>query len=286
MPDRNPLLFPPRVEGKRIKPGPRGRDKLEGPNTGRQAQRIEPRLQRITAALDAQQLRLRTTPDALEPETILVLEIAGEVATFAQAMLKVPGLEFLGEQALEQLDPDDDFRMVNQRGQAKRYARQLFLIATDAQAWRELLSLWQRFKQGQSLPRGLTPFRDLFAQLLEIREWSDRDRLEHAGAADAWRSDLAELGDELVPFEAELWLRRDSQRRAAVIDVLTRELRAIGGDLAGQFVLEDIDYHGVLGRAPAARLVEAALQSDVSWLTTEGVRLFHAGRADARPRNR
>ncbi len=276
MPDRDPLLFPPRIEGKRIKPGQRGRDKLQGPNTGRQAQRIEPRLQRITAALDAQQLRLRTTPDALEPQTILVLEIAGEVATFAQAMLKVPGLEFLGEQALEQLDPDDDFRMVNQRGQAKRYARQLFLIATDAQAWRELLSLWQRFKQGLSLPRGLTPFRDLFAQLLEIREWSDRDRLEQAGAADAWRRDLADLGDELVSFEAELWLRRDSQRRAAVVDVLTRELRAIGGDIAGQFVLEDIDYHGVLGRAPAARLVEAALQNDVSWLTTEGVRLFHA----------
>jgi hypothetical protein len=67
-------------------------------------QRIGPQLQRITAALNTQQLRLRATPDALEPETILVLEIAGEVTSFAKAMLKVAGLEFLGEQALAQLD--------------------------------------------------------------------------------------------------------------------------------------------------------------------------------------
>jgi subtilase family protein len=276
VPERDPLLFGSPRPGRRVKPGPRGRDKLQGPGTGRQAQRIGPQLQRITAALDAQQLRLRATPDALEPETILVLEIAGEVSTFAKAMLKVPGLEFLGEQALAQLDPDDDFRAVNQRGQAKRYSRQLFLIATDVRAWRELLGLWERFKRGDAMPHGLTAFRDLFAQLREVREWNDRDRLDRAGAADAWRRDLADLGDQLVPFEAELWLRRDLNRRAAVIDRLHTELRAVGGELVGQTVLQEIDYHGVLGRVPATRLLDAAASEDVSWLSTEGVRLFHA----------
>lgn len=276
MPARDPLLFSPGRSGSRTKPGPRGRDKVQGPGTGRQAQRIEPQLLRITAALDAQQLRVRATPDALEPETILVLEIAGDVASFARAMLKIRGLEFLGEQALEQIDPDDDFRAVNQRGEAKRYTRQLFLIASDAQAWRELLSLWGRFKRSEAMPHGLTPFRDLFAQLRDIREWDDRDRLERAGAAEAWRRDLADLGEELVPFEAELWLRRDPGHRAAAIDRLAAELRTVGGSLEGQAVLEEIDYHGVLGRAPAARLLEAAANDNVTWLSTEGVRLFHA----------
>lgn len=276
MPDRDPLLFHPPSPGRRTKPGPRGRDKVQGPGTSRQEQRIGPQLQRITAALNAQQLRLRTTPDALEPETILVLEIAGDVATFAKAMLKIPGLEFLGEQALSQLDPDDDFRAVNQRGQAKSYARQLFLIATDVRAWQELLGLWERFKRGDPMPHGLTAFRDLFAQLRQVREWNDQDRLERAGAAEAWRRDLADLGEQLVPFEAELWLRRDLKRRAAVIDQLSAELRAVGGELVGQAILEEIDYHGVLGRAPAARLLEAAASDDVNWLSTDGVRLFHA----------
>ncbi len=276
MPDRVPLLFAPARPGRRTKSGPRGRDKVRGPGADRQAQRIGPQLQRITAALDAQQLRLRATPDALEPETILVLEIAGEVTSFAKAMLKVPGLEFLGEQALAQLDPDDDFRAVNQRGQAKRYSRQLFLIATDVRAWQQLLGLWERFKRGEAMRHGLTAFRDLFSQLREVREWNDLDRLERAGAAGAWRRDLAELGNQLVPFEAELWLRRDQKRRASVVDRLSAELRAVGGELVGQTVLEQIDYHGVLGRAPATRLLEAAASEDVSWLSTEGVRLFHA----------
>ncbi|HEY5286279.1 MAG TPA: hypothetical protein VIJ50_04160, partial [Solirubrobacteraceae bacterium] len=177
MTDRVPLLFAPARPGRRTKPGPRGRDKVRGPGADRQAQRIGPQLQRITAALDAQQLRLRATPDALEPETILVLEIAGEVTSFAKAMLKVPGLEFLGEQALAQLDPDDDFRAVNQRGQEKRYTRQLFLIATDVRAWQQLLGLWERFKRGETMPHGLTAFRDLFSQLRDVREWNDQDRL-------------------------------------------------------------------------------------------------------------
>lgn len=276
MPDRDPLLLGPARPGRRAKPGPRGRDKVQGPGSGRQAQRIGPQLQRITAALDAQQLRLRGAPDALEPETILVLEIAGEVTSFAKAMLKVPGLEFLGEQALAQLDPDDDFRAVNQRGQAKRYTRQLFLIATDARAWQQLLGLWKRFKRGEAMPHGLTAFRDLFDQLREVRQWNDQDRLERAGAAEAWRRDLAELGEQRVPFEAELWLRRDLNRRTKVVDQLSSELRAVGGELVGQAVLEEIDYHGVLGRAPAARLLEAAASKDVSWMSTEGVRLFHA----------
>lgn len=233
-------------------------------------------MQRITAALEAQRLRLRATPAALEPETILVLEIAGDVTNFGQAMLNVPGLEFLGEQALEQLDPDQDFRAVDQDGRAKRYTRQLFLIAADTQAWRELLRLWDRFKRGQPMERGLTPFRDLFGLLREIREWDDRDRLERAGAADVWRRDLAALGEQLLPFEAELWLRRNPQRRASVLDRFAGELRAVGGDLVGQTVLEEIDYHGVLGQAPAARLLEAAVSGDVVWLSTEGIRLFHA----------
>lgn len=276
MPDRVPLLFAPASPGRRVKPGPRGRDKVSGPSVRRQEQRIGPRLQRITAALNAQQLRLSASPEALEPETILVLEIAGEVTSFAKAMLKVPGLEFLGEQALDQIDPDDDFRAINQRGQTKRYSRQLFLIATDVRAWQELLSLWERFKRGEKMRHGLTAFRDLFSQLRDVREWNDQDRLERAGAADAWLRDLTELGDRLVPFEAELWLRRDMTRRAAVIDQLSAELRAVGGELVGQAVLEHIDYHGVLGRAPATRLLEAAASKNVSWLSTEGVRMFHA----------
>lgn len=276
MPERPALLFAPAQHGVRPKPGQRGRATLRVPPRDRQSERLEPRFQRIAAALDAQRLVLSATPDALEPETILVLEIAGEVTDFARAMRRVPGLEFLGEQALDQLDPDEDFAAVDQKGTHRRYARQLFLIASDARAWREVLSMWQRWKAGKDPERPLTPFRDLFAQLLDLREWSDRDRLERGGAAAAWQRDLAGLGDELVPFEAELWLRANTARRASAMSRFAMTLETAGGTIGYETVIEEIDYHGLLGRAPAAALLEAARSGTVSWLATEGVRLFHA----------
>jgi hypothetical protein len=276
MPERQALLLGPARPGRRPAQGPRGRAQLRGPSRGRQGERLDPRFERITAALDAQRVALRATPEGLEPETILVLEVAGELTEFARAMSQIPGLEFLGEQALEQLAPDDDFAMVDQHGRRRRYARQLFLVASDTQAWREVLSLWDRWKRGEAPRRGLTPFRDLFAQLRELRPWDDRDRLERGGAAEAWRRDLAALGQELVPFEAELWLRNDAARRDAIITRMAGELATAGGSIDSQVFMPEIDYHGVLGRAPAARLLQAARDDDVSWLSTEGVRLFHA----------
>lgn len=276
MPERQALLLRAARSRRRPALGPRGRAQVRGPSRGRQGERLDPQFRRITEALNAERLTVRTTPEGLEPETILVLEIAGEVSDFARAMSGVPGLEYLGEQALDQLEPDDDFAAVDQKGRRRRYARQLFLVASDARAWRDVLSMWRRWQDGEDPPYGLTPFRDLFAQLRELREWNDRDRLERGGAAEAWRRELIGLGDQPIAFEAELWLRADPSRREAIVGRLAHELEAAGGSLDHEIVLPQIDYHGVLGRAPAAKLLDAAQDDDVSWLSTEGVRLFHA----------
>src|SRR5689334_21707235 len=116
MPERLALLFGPPRPGPRPRPSGGGRAKLQIPDRGSQGARRDPEFQRITDALEAQRLKLSTTPEALEPETILVLEIAGEVTEFARAMTQIRGLEFLGEQALDQLEPDDEFAAIDQKG--------------------------------------------------------------------------------------------------------------------------------------------------------------------------
>ncbi|MDY6822595.1 MAG: S8 family peptidase [Chloroflexota bacterium] len=45
----------------------------------------------------------------LEPETVLVIEIAGSVDEFKQAIDATEGLEWLGEWDVEDIEPDDDF---------------------------------------------------------------------------------------------------------------------------------------------------------------------------------
>ena len=52
----------------------------------------------------------------LEPETVLVIEIAGSVDDFKQAVEGTDGLEWLGEWDIEDVEPDDDFYEVSKIG--------------------------------------------------------------------------------------------------------------------------------------------------------------------------
>ncbi|MCX5810397.1 MAG: S8 family peptidase [Proteobacteria bacterium] len=52
----------------------------------------------------------------LEPETVLVIEIAGSVDNFRQAVENTDGLEWLGEWDVEDIEPDDDFYEVPKIG--------------------------------------------------------------------------------------------------------------------------------------------------------------------------
>ena len=252
------------------------RPRLEGPGATTQEARLAPRLQRLTDAFTHGRLATPADPAALPPEQVIVLEIAGELSDFARAIRRVPGLEFLAEEAEDRLEPDADFAAVDRDGRRHRYTRQLFLVASDAVAWQQLLGLWQLFKRGDQFPRGLTPFRDLFARLRDVRPWDDRDRLERTGALSAWQADLAGMDALPVEFEAELWLRGDTARREAAIIALAADLAAVGGTILQQQVVPEIDYHGVLARVPARHLLDAVARREVRWMRTDNVRFFHA----------
>lgn len=273
MPELPALPFRPPTTGERER-GRGGRARVEGPGPQAQRHRLGGALQRLTAAFEAQRLALAGDADALDPEQVIVLEIAGEIDEFRQAIGRVDGLEFLVEELEDKVDPDE-FAAIDQHGNRRPYARQLFLVASDQTAWQQILRLWDLYQKGEDLPRGLTPFRHLFALLREVRPWDDRDRLERTGSLDTWARELANLDDEIVDFEVELWLRSDAQRRDRTVSQLEAELREAGGELVYQLVIEEIDYHGVLGRVPARRLLETVEAREVRWLSTQGVRFFH-----------
>ena len=123
---------------------------------------------RLTAAFEAQRLRLTEQPEALEPEQILVAEIIGELPEFVSAVQRIAGFEWLAEFVEEERYIDDEFALVSRAGRRKPAPQQLFILASDQQAWRQLLSLWQRFQQGQPFDRGTTQFRHLFEHLREL----------------------------------------------------------------------------------------------------------------------
>lgn len=275
MPDLPVLpLGAPQTRTRRTRQSPRPR--LVGPGPQAQLQRLGPELERLTRAFEEGRLTTTDEPAALAPEQVIVLEVAGELKDFARAVQRVPGLEFLAEEAQDLLEPDEEFAAVDRQGGRHRYARQLFLMASDATAWQQLLSLWERFQRGEDFQRGLTPFRDLFGRLRALRPWSDVDRLERTGALTAWEHELDQADEELVDFEIELWLRRDRRRREAALAELRVDLQRHGGEIVADFVHEEISYHGVLGRMPAGLLLDAVSHHEVRWMRTGYVRFFRA----------
>jgi hypothetical protein len=119
---------------------PAPRPQLVGPGPAVQRARLGGSFQRLTAAFDAQRLQPVSDPDALEPDRVLVLEIAGELDDFVRAVQRVPGLEYLAEEVQDKIDPDE-FAAVDSHGRRQRYARELFVLASDSRAWQQMLSL-------------------------------------------------------------------------------------------------------------------------------------------------
>src|SRR3954454_17999080 len=144
------------------------RGRVEGPGREDQRERLTPSLTRLTTAFRQQRLRLAAEPEALEPEQVLVIEVAGEIADFMRAVGRIPGLEWLAEQTETQLEPDDEFAVVDRDGERRAYSRQLFIMASDVAAWRQLLSLWRLYRRGEPFPYGLAKFRDMFDQLRDL----------------------------------------------------------------------------------------------------------------------
>lgn len=79
---------------------------------------------------------------------------------------------------------------------------------SNQQAMLQLLSLWQRYQNGENdvFKRNFTGLRDVFTHIKNIRKWSAQDRIAETHAVEYWRESLEFGGDSLVPFEIELFL--------------------------------------------------------------------------------
>jgi hypothetical protein len=256
--------------------GRRGaRPTLRGPGAEKQAERLGAAIGRITDAFEAGRVTASDEP-AAAPEQVLVLEVAGELTDFVKAIERVPGLEFLVEAAQERVESGAEFAAVDREGRAHRYDRLLYLVFSDHAAWQELLGLWQRFQQGERMPYGKAPFAHMFSRLETLRPWDDSDRLERTGALRAWALELAQLPDEPVQLEIELWLRAEKARQERAIKELAEDLKRHGGQVLSECVRPEISYHGVLAEVPARLIAETIERHDVRWVRTNSIRFFHA----------
>ena len=137
------LVFP---QAKTIAP-PKGNGFPSGqphvPGHGKQVVRLDAQLAALQQEFDRYKASVSGSVAGLEPETVLVIEIAGSVNEFRQAIEAI-GLEWLGEWDIDDIPPDEDFFERNTKGErtSKAVKGRMFLSLGNEAGMRELLSLW------------------------------------------------------------------------------------------------------------------------------------------------
>ncbi len=74
-----------------------GGQKFSQPSAANQNARLNPKLQELRDALEAQRLVLQQNAAGVDPEYVLVFETVGSIEDFANAIRKIEGFEWLGE---------------------------------------------------------------------------------------------------------------------------------------------------------------------------------------------
>ncbi|MGQ0467691.1 MAG: S8 family peptidase [Sporichthyaceae bacterium] len=222
------------------------------PSAARQGERLSPRFQALADAFDAKRARLSAgVADEIDPELVVVFDLAGTVEAFHNAIKHVEGLEFLAEMLDEDAEPDDDFYMTRRDEPTDdTVPNSLCLVMSNARAVEELLrlfALWQN-DQDVKLERGLNKFKSAFQQLRTIRRWDARDRVRETGLLEEWRETVEVAGQSPSPrtVELELWFRNNAERRRAAEGNLTQIVASAGGRVLTTSQIPEIGYHAML----------------------------------------
>jgi hypothetical protein len=129
-----------------------------------------------------------------EPERILVLETVGTIKDFQNAVRRIAGMEWMAEFDAEDILPDADF--FNEENPQEPVGGRLFLIASNQDALREMLRLWNIYQitPEEKFAYGYGKWKELFRHLHDIRVWGVEDRLRDTGILRAWEEELREGG--------------------------------------------------------------------------------------------
>ncbi|MFO0644106.1 MAG: hypothetical protein U0183_33070 [Polyangiaceae bacterium] len=211
-------------------------------------------------------------------EQVLVFETNGPVKDLYDTVAKTAGLEWLADEDLRDLAPDEDFFVADKPD--KPVNAQLYLVLFNQQAVEQLLSLWRSWSTDARLPEEHRGWLDVFRQLRDIRRWGVRDRLEETGILAFWRDRVA-AGFETVGVEIELWFRQAEQRSTAegrVRDFVTRA----NGQVLASCTIDEIAYHVLVCKLPIAAVQGMLDNPEVELLQCDEVRLVRpTGQAGA-----
>lgn len=274
MAQRPHIILPRPAPSHRVQRNPFVPPIIRYPGGARQGQRLSNKFQALQDAFEREAAALRTHAGGAPPEEVVVLETVGSVQNFIRVVQNTPGLEWMGEWEEEDIPPDEDFYVEGQAG-GTTLSGQLYLVMSNQQAIQQVIGAWNQYRRhpAASFPFGLAPWRNLFAQLRDVRLWDTQDRLRNTGVMDYWR-DLIESGNapDRIRFEAELWHRENAFDRA--FQAFARVVDEEGGAVIARATISDIAYDAVLMDLPRGSIEAIVAQPDTRLLRSREVMYF------------
>lgn len=254
------------------------------PSGEAQRQRLAPQLQRLSEAFENHRAAVQRDIQGLDPESVIVFEVAEGVDSFIIAARNV-GMEWMGDWD-SMVDADDDFYI--DESQTKKVPEKLYFTMSDQRALKQMLSLWQRYQDGdERFKRGFGGFKKLFEQLRNVRLWNVQDRFYDTGVGIVWENAL-QHNAATVRFEIELWYRDNGNKRVEAQNQITRILEQFGGGVIQVSEYPEIAYHGMIAECPADGI--RAMMNDpcnplfnanqVMWIRATGQALAHTETSD------
>jgi len=204
-----------------------------GPERQGRRQTVGGRLERLRRTL-ASPPALQPGDDDIAPERTLVFDVGHDIDGFLRAAERA-GMEYIAEDASDS-EPDEDFAVGGGR---------LYLVMPSHESLEQMLRLWDIWRRRGTIPRGFTPWRDVFSHLREIRRWGPADRLPQQ-TINYITALLEEDGDADVLLEIELIFRTNDDIRAESFESFSGQASGFGATVLDHAVISEIRYEGVL----------------------------------------
>lgn len=242
------------------------------PSRASQVARVTPQLHTLNDALVRHAANLQTDIQGIEPEFVLVFEVAGKTLDFYKAAKKA-GMEWLLDADCAREADDDFYELKNDGSRAdKEVSEKLYLTMTNQRAMNQLLSLWNSYSRNEALPHGYSVFNDVFSSLRSVRRWEATDRLDETTLTIL--NGLLEDGYEVIRFEIELWYRHDEAKRIIQRDHVASVLNSCGAHIVKESIYSEIAFHGIIAESAAEELRSMLNNGDYPLLGMDAIKFI------------
>jgi hypothetical protein len=208
----------------------------------RQNRIISPQFIALQSSMEAERVKLQNSLLGANPELVIVFETKGSVQNLYDTVRHIPGLEWLSDSQVEDVQPDEE--AFDTEDPTRLLQGSVYLTASNQVALSQVLSLWASFQRGETMPRNFGAWKNLFLQLDAVRLWSPTDRLTES--VRAYWQDMLEEGQTKIRFEIELTARSATQTTQQSRAEIQRLISTLGGRVLHWCQLEAIGYHAAL----------------------------------------